>query len=68
MLLESRKMTINIRKFSIEDIPNKVEWINNPKNNKYLHYNLPLEVQKTINWFKNNEKRTDRFDAVIEVD
>lgn len=68
MLLESRKMTINIRKFSIEDIPNKVEWINNPKNNKYLHYNLPLEVQKTINWFKNNEKRTDRFDAIIEVD
>ena len=61
-------MNITIRKFERDDIPKKVEWINNPANNQFLHYDLPLEVEKTQKWFDNNIGRTDRFDAVIEVD
>ena len=61
-------MEVRIRKFIREDIPFKVEWINNPLNNKYLHYDLPLEVTKTENWFDNNKDRTDRYDATIVVD
>ena len=38
------------------------------QNNKYLHYDLPLEYVKTVNWFENNKNRPDRYDAVIEVD
>lgn len=61
-------MIVSIRKFGREDIPKKVEWINNPANNKFLHYDIPLEVKKTQKWFDSIEKRIDRYDAVIEAD
>ena len=61
-------MIVTIRKFEREDIPKKVEWINNPENNQFLHYDIPLEVERTQKWFDNNVGRTDRYDAVIEVD
>lgn len=57
---------VRIRKFRFEDIPLKIEWINNPANNEYLHYDLPLEYDKTVEWFERNKDRKDRFDAVIE--
>jgi RimJ/RimL family protein N-acetyltransferase len=59
---------ISIRQFEKRDIPKKVEWINNPENNRYLHYDLPLQAGKTEAWFDRNQGRTDRYDAVIEAD
>ncbi len=61
-------MKVTIRKFEKADIPNKVNWINDPENNTYLHYELPLEITKTEVWFEKNKDRVDRYDAVIEVD
>lgn len=61
-------MKISIRKFEETDIPNKVKWINDPSNNAYLHYDLPLEIEKTEKWFDSNKKRTDRYDATILCD
>lgn len=61
-------MKISIRKFTADDIENKVKWINDPQNNTYLHYDLPLECEKTALWFEKNKDRTDRYDAVIEAD
>lgn len=61
-------MRVSIRKFQEKDISNKIKWINDSKNNKYLHYDLPLEYEKTLNWFNKNKDRVDRYDAVIEVD
>ena len=61
-------MDVSIRKFERTDIPKKVEWINNPANNRFLHYDLPLCIEKTGKWFDAISTRTDRFDAVIEVD
>lgn len=61
-------MNISIRKFTAEDIPNKVRWINDENNNTYLHYDLPLEIEKTQRWFENIKNRTDRYDAIIEAD
>lgn len=57
---------ITIRKFNENDIENKVKWINNPENNKYLHYDLPLEYNKTLQWYKNNINNKNRYDAIIE--
>ncbi len=50
-----------IRDFTETDIPLKVKWINNSENNQFLHYDLPLEEEKTLIWFrnKNNKKRVD---------
>jgi len=61
-------MNITLRKFTAADIPNKVRWINDESNNRYLHYELPLEIEKTQCWFEAIRDRTDRYDAVIEVD
>lgn len=60
-------MKVNIREFKADDIPLKVKWINDHDNNQYLHYDLPLEEEKTLNWFKHKDNRK-RFDAIITVD
>lgn len=57
---------VKIRKFSFDDIPLKIDWINNSDNNEFLHYDLPLEYDKTVQWYERTKDRTDRFDAVIE--
>lgn len=56
---------VGVRPFKLEDVSLKVEWINNPENNQYLHYDIPLSYDKTCNWFhgKNNDVRED---CVIE--
>lgn len=61
-------MSITIRPFAEEDIPAKVKWVNDERNNTYLHYELPLREDKTLSWFKSIQGRTDRYDAVIEAD
>lgn len=61
-------MKVIIRKFERKDIPLKVAWINNESNNKFLHYDFPIGIVETEQWFDNNIGRTDRYDAVIEVD
>ena len=38
------------------------------KNNVFLHYDIPIAVDKTERWFDNNIGRTDRYDGVIEAD
>ncbi|WP_053218191.1 GNAT family N-acetyltransferase [Virgibacillus senegalensis] len=58
-------MEIAIRKFQEGDIPYKVQWINDDRNNKYLHYDLPLREDKTLQWFKSLEGRNDRVDYTI---
>lgn len=58
-------LDVQLREMEEADIYKKVEWINNPHNNKYLHYDLPIEVEKTMRWFheKDNSRRVD---CVIE--
>ena len=60
-------MKVSIRKFNFKDISNKIKWINDPVNNKYLHYDLPLGQTQTENWYEKNKENSNRFDAVIEV-
>lgn len=57
---------IAIRKFTEEDIQLKINWINDPRVNKHLHYDLPLEYEKTYKWYLNAITKKDRFDGIIE--
>ena len=59
---------VNIRPFMENDISNKVRWINDCENNGFLHYDLPLDEDKTRVWFHKNKDRLDRYDAIIEYD
>src|SRR5699024_2947405 len=52
-------------KFEKEDIPYKVKWINDQENNKYLHYELPLREDKTLDWFYTLKRRFNRCDFTI---
>ena len=61
-------MNISIRKFEKKDIPDKVRWINDPLNNAFLHYDLPLTEKNTEAWFDNNKDNKNRYDAIIDVD
>ena len=56
---------VTIRKFKKEDILNKVKWINDNNNNTFLHYNIPLTIEGTKEWFKKISESTNRYDAVI---
>lgn len=63
-----QEMKITIRRFEKTDIPKKVEWINNPENNKFLHYDIPICAEKTEKWFDSHKGEDSRYDAVIECD
>lgn len=63
-----QEMKVTIRQFERTDIPKKVEWINNPENNKYLHYDIPICVEKTEKWFESHVGDNSRYDAIIEAD
>lgn len=57
--------SVSIVEFSQEDISSKIIIINNPLNNKFLHYDLPLTFDKTLKWFKNKDN-TKRIDCTIK--
>ena len=61
-------MEVSIRRFEKTDIPKKVEWINNPENNQFLHYDIPISVESTEKWFDSHAGDDTRYDAVIEAD
>lgn len=56
---------VSIRRFCESDIPYKVKWINDPRNNQYLHYALPLCESDTLKWFKRNKDAANRLDMTI---
>lgn len=56
---------VELKKFAEEDIVYKVEWINNSENNEFLHYELPLTVEKTTEWYQRVKSREDRWDATV---
>lgn len=58
---------ILFRKFAESDIPNKVRWINDPEVNRYLHYDIPLNEEKTRAWYLQKKEDTSRADYVIEA-
>ncbi len=56
---------VEIKRFIETDIPYKVNWINNEKNNQFLHYDLPLTNEKTAQWYQAARKDPLRADFTI---
>lgn len=63
MHIQSNNVTL--RDFCETDVHNKIRWINDPENNLYLHYDIPLEYEKTVQWYRNKNNET-RLDLIIE--
>ena len=58
---------VSFRLFKKSDIEYKVKWINDPSINKYLHYDLPLCPDRTLNWFNKIMSNSSREDYIYEV-
>lgn len=58
---------ISLRDFTEDDVRQKVEWVNDPENNQYLHYDIPIEYEKTLHWFRQKDNE-HRVDCIIEFD
>ena len=57
---------INIRPLSKEDLTYKIKWYNDPRINKYLHYEKPFTYNTTLEWFEKIKNDETRFENVIE--
>lgn len=56
---------VTVRLFVKEDIVLKVRWINDPENNTFLHYDLPLNKEKTSSWFDNKDNYLRRDCTIV---
>ena len=58
-----------VRKIAKEDLPIRVDWMNNPKIYSSMHYDIPITLEKTIAWWESNQQKDSRVDlAFIEDD
>jgi RimJ/RimL family protein N-acetyltransferase len=58
---------VSLRDFREDDIELKIKWINDSDNHKYLHYDIPLEYNKTLEWYRKRDL-SKRLDCTIEYD
>ncbi len=58
---------VRVRRFEERDITYKVRWINDPEVNRYLHYDIPINEERTLVWYKRVLQDSSRVDFVIEV-
>lgn len=64
-MIVTQYMDVTLRDFEERDIAKKVEWINDPDNNRFLHYDIPLDIGRTTEWFRNKDNNK-RIDCIIE--
>lgn len=65
IIIKSENFTL--RPLKEQDLELKVKWINDPDVHAYLHYDVPLNLEKTRIWFEKAVKDDCRYDFVIET-
>lgn len=56
---------MEIRKLALDDLALRVEWMNNPKVYGSMHFDIPVLIDKTIEWYNRNQQREDRVDCAF---
>jgi diamine N-acetyltransferase len=59
------KAKMVIRKLALGDLQQRVDWMNNPLVYKSMHFDVPVLIDKTIEWYNRNQQREDRVDCVF---
>lgn len=59
---------MKIRKLIFEDLQQRVDWMNNPHVYCSMHFDVPVLIDKTIEWFNRNQQREDRVDFTFYGD
>ncbi|MCE5185830.1 MAG: GNAT family N-acetyltransferase [Planctomycetaceae bacterium] len=57
-----------LRQMTAADLDRKVRWFNDPQINRTLILDEPLELAKSIQWFRRVQDSPARLDLVIEAD
>ena len=57
---------MKIRDIRREDLQTRVDWMNNPKVYKSMHFDLPVLLDNTIKWFDNIKSNNKRADVCFE--
>lgn len=55
-------MEIIAKRFSRENIPERVNWINDPRINYTMFFDLPASIENTQNWYDKNVGSSNRID------
>lgn len=51
-----------------DDLSTRVDWMNQPEIYESMSYDLPITLEKTIQWFTAAEQNPNRWDFVLELD
>ena len=54
-----------VRRLKLEDLPLRVNWMNNPKVYKSMHFVVPVIMENTIKWFESNAENKKRADLTF---
>lgn len=55
-----------IRNITEDDLSMRVKWMNHPNVYSSMHYDVPVIIEKTVLWYKNNIGNKSRADVVFE--
>ncbi len=59
---------MRIRRLKDEDLAIRVEWVNNPKIHKTMHFEVPITIEGTKKWFSKVSSSYDRVDFAFETE
>lgn len=65
MLNEQINNKMKLRKITIEDLPVRVNWMNNPLIYNTMHYSIPITLDNTQKWFLQNVENRCRVDVTF---
>ena len=55
-----------IRSICEDDLPTRVSWMNHPNVYSSMHFDIPVVLEKTVSWFRQNQDNKNRVDLVFE--
>ena len=57
-----------IRRLEKGDLETRVEWMNNPLIYSSMHFEVPIMMERTLQWYESNLTNDKRFDVTVLED
>ena len=57
---------MQIRRIKIEDLKERVKWMNHPKVYSTMHFSVPVIIENTINWYNKNKDNLTRVSYLVK--
>lgn len=66
MTVNTEIFDFTVERLSEEHLEFRVLWINNPSINKNMYFQVPVDIDSTVEWFKSASKNPTRIDVVFK--